>query len=123
VNDERRGPDGKLVLPLLLAVFRLGIDDRLVETRARQLQPRQPVILDLGLAREVVGEEVAGDAHLLVGTEKWWRRKPTKNTSSSGSAFTSFKLFLLFVPSAQYNMQPAAYEPSRSRASRLPLAW
>jgi hypothetical protein len=40
-----------------------------------------------------------------------------------GIGFVIFTVFRRFAPSAQYSMQPVAYDVPRSRARRRPSSW
>jgi hypothetical protein len=84
------------------------------------LESREPEVLDLGLMVDMISEEIAEDAHLVVGYGEVLPKKACEKTRTSGSALMTFNEFRAFAPSAQYNMQPAAYEASRSCASLRP---
>jgi len=47
-------------------VLRVHVDERLGEAVAREVESLEPEPLDLVLAFEMVGEEVAGDPNLVI---------------------------------------------------------
>jgi hypothetical protein len=65
-HNDTAGSIRQLVLPLLVAVFRIDVHGRLAETRPRQFGDVEPELLDLALALEMVGEEVASKTDRLV---------------------------------------------------------
>jgi hypothetical protein len=66
VHNEFAGAVRETVDTLPLAVLRVDVHDRTLETRFWESKPLQPKGLDIALPLEMIREEVAANSHLFV---------------------------------------------------------
>ena len=92
---------GKLVLPLLLAVFRIHVDRQTCAKHDSGSSSRfEPKPLDLALPGQVVSEEVARHGELVIGRfEVASKERDRKSLRTSGSALLIFTAFRVVLPS------------------------
>src|SRR5919204_2098087 len=84
VDRDADSPVRQSVRALLLAVLRVGIDNRLAKTVARQSQQVKPKLLNLRLSIEMVRKEVARHAKPVVGDVEAFAKESTEELHKRG---------------------------------------